>query len=130
MVLLGACSSGFEGESYERVVSSLEVKVEDSLPDGYRIIGSVFSETENVINGNSIAERALWCGVDNRMLRRMKRQAARNGGELLIEFECFHDESHDTSSEHDDPDTNRVETELTCSTACYADVARAWAHDQ
>jgi hypothetical protein len=121
--LATACSD-FDGESFDPVVEADEVQVEDELPEGYRWIGGVDADAEHTVDGNSIVEVELWCEVDARLLRRMKRVAARNGGELLFDVVCEHDRILDDSVFADDPSTWRVETVLTCSTWCTAEVAR------
>jgi hypothetical protein len=75
-------------------------------------------------NGDDPVEYALSCEIDARLVRRMKRVAARNGGELLYAVICTYDETEDTSAELDDPETWGVEAELTCRTSCSAEVAR------
>ena len=132
-VLLGlfltACSSEYEGESFPRVVRASEVAVVDELPHGTRVIGIASHLEEAEVNGNSITERSLWCDVDDRLIRRMRRTAAREGGEFLVDVYCSTFEDEDDSPIHDDPDTAIVETSLHCQTYCEAEVARQWVHD-
>ncbi len=118
-----ACAD-FDGESFDPVVRGDEVEVHDELPEGYRWIGGVDAEAEHTVDGDSVVEVDLWCDVDDRLLRRMKRVAARNGGELLFDVTCEHDRYLDDSEFADDPDTWEIETALTCSTWCTAEVGR------
>jgi hypothetical protein len=121
--LATACAD-FDGESFDPVVEADEVEVRDELPEGYRWIGGVDADAEHTVDGNSLVEIDLWCDVDTRLLRRMKRVAARNGGELLFDVECERERWLDDSPAADDPETWDVETALTCSTWCTAEVAR------
>lgn len=118
-----ACSD-FDGESFDPVVSGDEVEVHDALPEGYRWIGGVDADAEHTLDGDSLLEIDLWCDVDTRLLRRMKRAAARNGGEVLFDVECEQERWIDDSPFADDPDTWEIETALMCSTWCTAEVGR------
>lgn len=127
--MMCGCTGDYDGEVFERVVSASNVEVRDRVPDGFRVIGDVYDFDESEVDGSRAIARTLWCQPDRRLLRRMKRAAARNGGELLIDFQCAHEQEEDLDPIHDDPETSRVETELYCFTECTALVARAWAHD-
>lgn len=128
-LVLTACSSEYEGESFPRVVRASDVEIVDPVPQDSRVIGVVTHLEEAEVNGNSITERALWCDVEERLIRRMRRTAAREGGEFLVDVYCSTFEDEDDSPVHDDPDTAIVETSLHCETYCEAEVARLWAHD-
>jgi hypothetical protein len=119
-----ACAD-FEGDRHDAVVTGRNVELRDELPEGYIIIGEVSADEENTVDGSSAVDRSLWCDLDDRIIRQMKRVAARNGGELLIAAVCESDEFEDVSPEYDDPDTWQVETSLTCWTECFAEVARS-----
>ena len=119
----------FDGDRFEQVVKGREIELRTALPPGYQITGEVSAEVEHTIDGNDGILWGLWCDVDLRFERRMKRAAARAGGELLIGFDCEHDEFEDRGPEHDDPDTWAIETELTCRTRCTAEVARLISRD-
>lgn len=122
LALAQGCAE-FDGESYEPVVSGNEVEIHDELPDDHFRIGSVDADEEHTVDGNDPIERALWCDAD-RPIRKMKRVAARNGGEVLYDVFCEYDEVEDDSWLADDPETWHVESVLTCSMWCSAEVGR------
>ncbi|MEM6994109.1 MAG: hypothetical protein AAF721_26585 [Myxococcota bacterium] len=127
---LAACRADYDGDAYPPVVRASEVELRDSVPDGFRVIGTVSAEEENVVNGNSLIQVGLHCRIEDRLVRQMKRSAADSGGELLVAVDCYEDAVEDTSRAADDPTTDEIETELTCFTACTAEVARAFVHDE
>ncbi|MBV1860591.1 MAG: hypothetical protein KUG77_19415 [Nannocystaceae bacterium] len=129
-LFLAGCRSDYEGESFPSVVEGNEVESVDAVPDDARIIGFVSDGEEHTIDGNSLGQQALYCGVQDRLVRQMKRTAADQGGEFLVAVFCEATETEDASSVHDDPETNRVETSMRCETYCEADVARRWIHDR
>lgn len=129
LALLG-CRSDYEGESFPRVVRNAQVEVVDEVPADARVIGTVSDVVEETLDGNNILERILYCGVEHRLTRRMKRTAARNGGEFLVGLHCTVIEDEDDHPRHDDPTTDEVETHMYCETQCDAEVARRWEHDR
>lgn len=112
------------------MVDSDDVEAVDEVPDGARIIGFVSDSEEGTIDGSRLVERALYCDVEDRLIRQMKRTASDQGGEFLVDVFCETEEEEDNSAIHDDPETSRVETSLYCWTYCEADVARRWIHDR
>ncbi len=109
--VLPACAD-FEGKSYPRVVQASDVEFKPRLPDDYRMIGSVTAsssdpddeeedndwddwEDDEIFDGE-LLEALLFKTSQPRLRRRMRRVAARNGGELLVGFHC--EEYHDGSA--------------------------------
>lgn len=123
------CASDYEGEYYEPVVNGRDVVLSDVLPDGYRIIGEVFAEAEDEMDGSRLIAQ-IRCDATTKFTRRNKRAAAEAGGEMIVDHVCEHEEFEDDSFAHDDPDTDRVETYLWCWTSCSGLVARSWAADE
>lgn len=128
-LLLPGCISDYEGESFPLVVESHEVESVDVVPDDARVIGFVSDNEEHTLNHNGLIERALYCDVEDRLIRRMKRAASDQGGEFLVDVLCETTQEEDNSSIHDDPETSEVESSVHCWTYCEADVARGWIHD-
>ena len=126
---LTACGSDYDGESFPRVAEQDDIEVVSTVPEGARIIGTV-SDLDSAETDGGFTEYALWCNVEDRLIRQMKRTAAREGGEYLVNVVCETFEEEDTSPIYDDPDTRRIETWLYCETYCEADVARRWVHDR
>lgn len=129
-LFLAGCSSDYEGESFPTVVDANDVESVESVPDDARVIGFVSDDEESTIDGSSLIEQALYCNVENRLIRQMKRTASDQGGEFLVNLVCETEEEEDNSAIHDDPETSEVEFELYCWTYCEADVARRWIHDR
>jgi len=129
-LFVGGCRSDYDGESFPPVVEADEVELVDAVPEGARVIGFVSDSEDNTLDGSSLVERALYCDVEDRLIRQMKRTVADEGGEFLVEIFCEATEDEDRSAIHDDPETSRVETSLYCETYCEADVARRWVHDR
>ncbi|MGH1343553.1 MAG: hypothetical protein ACRBN8_18495 [Nannocystales bacterium] len=129
-LFLAGCRSDYEGESFPPVVEADEVESVDAVPDDARIIGFVSDSEDSTLDGSSLVERALYCNVEDRLIRQMRRTVADEGGEFLVGVYCETTEDEDRSAIHDDPDTSRVETSLYCETYCEADVARRWIHDR
>lgn len=126
---LTACVGKFEGESFPKVAAGKDVRVVEDVPEEARIIGVAAEVEDGYIDGSSFIQHALWCNVERRLIRRLKRTAAREGGEFLVALHCDTTEIEDDSPIHDDPETPSTETEIYCETYCTAEVARFWHHE-
>ena len=99
------------------------MQVERLLPQGYFLIGEVEAEDSTTLTDPTDLDYQLYCEVDDLLLRRMKRAAARNGGEMLVGVECFYEDIEDVYTVFDSGWVYE-QVELTCSTYCWAEVAR------
>jgi len=115
-----ACAE-YQGEQFDPVVTAREVEEVDELPPGYTIIGVVSADTEHDAS-TLIGE--LWCQSERRLRRRMRREAAAAGGELLVDVECSYEEEEVQLVEYDEYGNETVVDELNCWRECVADVAR------
>lgn len=129
-LFLAGCRSDYEGDSFPSVVEGYKVKILDEVPSDARIIGFVSDSEENHIDSSTVLEEALSCDVENRLIRRMKRAAADEGGEFLIRLSCETAEEEDDTSVYDDPDNGEDEIAVYCETYCEAEVARRWIHER
>lgn len=125
-LVLTACTSNYEGESYPQVVSTREVQIVRNVPSDARIIGSVFEQDEGTFEDGTLVD-LVSCN-ERQMKRRLRRTAAQEGGEFLVGLHC-------TSYEEDAGDEwDPVEEEWVghtyCELYCEADVARRWSHDR
>lgn len=118
----------YEGDIYDQVVRGREVKLMSSLPAGYHITGRV-SADGTYTGAADGAGAELWCYAEKRLKRRMRREAAQNGGELLIGFDCFHEESERLGITVVDGEVID-EVKVDCETLCFADVARQISRDE
>ena len=84
---LTACGSDYDGESFPRVAEQDDIEVVSTVPEGARIIGTV-SDLDSAETDGGFTEYALWCNVEDRLIRQMKRTAAREGGEYLVNVVC------------------------------------------
>ena len=119
--LFGGCSSDYEGDRYPQVVDWHDVQVVDEVPSDARVIGVASEYEESNVDGTSVVEYSLWCNLDDRLIRRMKRAAAREGGEFLVDVQCETYEEEETYADGSD---------LYCETWCEGSVARRWQHDR
>lgn len=120
-LLVAGCSSEYEGERYPQVVDWEDIEVVEDVPGDAREIGVVSEYEESNIDGTSFVEYALWCNLEDRLVRRMKRAAAREGGEFLVDVQC---------ETYEEEDLSFGESDLYCETRCEAGVARRWEHDR
>ncbi|MEM6294648.1 MAG: hypothetical protein AAGA54_25460 [Myxococcota bacterium] len=116
-----ACSS-YEGEIYPQVAKTREVRMEQTMPAGYRSIG-VASGQASCCETSTFSEPD--CSPEHRALRRVRRAAARAGGEALVDVWCHSEVSRDEWYDDEDGWTY----EVSVFTDCQAEVARAWSHD-
>lgn len=130
LFLAGCRSEDYDGDSFPSVVEGYKVEIVDEVPSDARVIGFVSDSEENHIDSSTVLEEALSCDVENRLIRRMKRAAADEGGEFLVGLFCETTEGEDADSVHDDPDTSEAETPVYCETYCEAEVARRWIHER
>lgn len=114
-LLLAACAD-FDGTSYAQVVSADEVEFAEQLPDGYFIIGEVTGQAWRRTEGYGSDPCNGLFDLEARAERRMRRKAAKNGGELLIGSDC-----RGRIEEGEDLDGNYQQT---CDMECSAEVAR------
>lgn len=128
LLLAGCRSEDYEGDSFPSVLEGYQVEIVDAVPSDARVIGFVSDSEENHIDSSTVLEEALSCDVENRLIRRMKRAAADEGGEFLVALSCETTEDEDPTSVHDDPDTSQVA--VYCETYCEAEVARRWIHER
>ena len=121
--LLPACAAEYEGELFPRVVDARQMTVVDAVPSGARAIGVVSARSCVSSEGGE----PLLCKGGERLTRRMKRAASRDGGEYLVDVHCVTTVREDV---YDDPETWGEDVEVTCITNCDAEVARSWSHDR
>ncbi len=122
--LLSAGCAEYQGEVHPKVVRASEVRLVDTLPEGYRLIGDVVADETCTEGGEEdlleVIVAAIECSHRSRLERRCRRLAARNGGELLLGFSCeVESESYDA---WDGDGWSYTETEKT--TTCSAEVGR------
>lgn len=125
-LVLAACSSNYEGETYPQVVRTREVRVVDEVPSDARIIGRVFERDETTVEDGSLID-AFSCN-ERQMRRRLKRTAAQEGGEFLVGLHC--ESYEEDAGEEWDPVDEEWDSYTYCELYCAADVARRWVHDQ
>lgn len=126
-VLAGLLSAGcaeYQGEVHPKVVQAADVDLVERLPEGFRLIGEVLAEASCERGGeDGLAEKLateIECAHRRRLERRCRRLAAKNGGELLVGFECTVEfESFDAWDEEHGSYTRTDKT-----TTCSAEVAR------
>lgn len=116
----------YEGDSYPEVVDWREIRLVDEPPPGTRVIGVASGEASNT---TTTSGSPTCSNLDTRATRRMKRAAAFEGGEFLVDVSCWTTAHPDMSSAYDDPDTSATEYCLHCRTSCDAEVARHFSHD-
>lgn len=125
--MAAGCSAEYEGDVYPQVVTPREVKTNcDTVPEGARVIGVTTEFSQASVDADSFLQAALWCSVDRRLIRRMRRTASEVGGEFLVDVRCeiVEDEEQPTTVFSDE------EATLECETRCVAEVARRWSHDR
>lgn len=125
-LVLTACSSNYEGETFPQVVTTREIRVVDAVPSGARIIGTVFEHDEATVEDGALID-AFSCN-ERQMQRRLRRTAAQEGGEFLVGLHCESYEE-DAGSEWD-PIEEEWLYYTYCELYCEADVARRWSHDR
>ncbi len=123
VLLLSTACTSYEGESFPRVAQGRETRTEASVPPGYRVIGVAVGEA-SCCSSSSFSEPD--CSATDRAMRRLRRAAAREGGEVLVDVWCHDDVHYD---EYYDPEEGWT-YEVSVYTDCEAEVARAWSHDR
>ena len=122
VLFVAACATDYEGEKYPRVADADEIEIVDVMPTGYRVIGTVSSSCDKDEND----EEEPLCSFAQ-VERRMRRKAAQNGGELLVEFRC---ETRDSEYTYWSEQAHGMVTSVATAYDCTAQVARAWEHDR
>ena len=125
-LVLTACTSNYEGESYPQVVTTRQVQVVSAVPSDARIIGTVFEHDEDTVEDGSLID-ALSCN-ERQMKRRLKRTAAQEGGEFLVGLHC--DSYEEDAGDEWDPVEEEWVSYTYCELYCEAEVARRWEHDR
>lgn len=124
-LVLTACTSNFEGESFPQVVTTRQIEVVSEVPSDARVIGVVFEHEEEAVEDGTLAD-SFHCN-ERQMKRRLKRTAAQEGGEFLVGLRC--DSYQESAGDEWDPVEKEWKSYTYCELSCEADVARRWKHD-
>lgn len=130
--LLAPGCAEFDGETYPQVVEPRDVERVRDLPSTHFVIGEVSDRASCTTTHGDLADALLSllsCAPDRRLERRLRRTAAKSGGELLVGFGCSDTVQTATHSVQDPNGDTTTQTETTVTTECSAQVARAYARD-